>query len=252
MKTIAAAFCLTLLAACSTLPAGTSATRTIIVDGEASFRVMPDTFAVRAALVTRNSDQSAGLVELSSRLAQVKDSLPALAGLKHLQINSGDISLMPIYDMACMGRGGYGLDNTCPITGRIGTINLQIQGSPADRAGQVVSLLSQLGAESVELQSFTLSNMKSERDRAIAQAVEDARTKANAIAGAAGAKVMGLERVQFGNGFDSDRGGDNFSVMAVWNEAPPGAGLLMPTVDLDVTPSPIEVSAKIVASFSVE
>lgn len=248
---LAATLALLSLAACASLPA-TPAKRTVVVDGEATIKVMPDTFLVSASLVTRSPDQSAGLAELSNKLVQVKESLPRLAGLKQLEINSNDIQLVPVYEPMCMRESGYGGNPSCPIAGRMGAIDLVVRGSPADRAGHVVSMLSQLGAETVKLQSFSLSNLKAEQDKAITAAVEDARAKASAIAMAAGSRVTGLEKVQYGRGFDESSSMDSFSIMSVWENAPQVGGLIAPTVDLDVTPSPVEVSVKIVASFAVE
>jgi uncharacterized protein YggE len=243
------------LSACSTLPSAQAVgQRTIVVDGEARLQAKPDTFSVAAKLITTNSDQAAGLAELSAKLDRIRQTLPQLEGLKNIQIDTSDMKLGPIYEPACVRDNQYGSTVTCPVTGRIGEVELQINASPADRAGQFVSLLSQLGADSIELRSFSISDEKAWKEKAVAAAVDDARAKASSIAGAAGATITGLERVQYGGGFDAQSHGvaSAFSITAVYNDELQPSTTVIPTVDLNIAPTPIEVSATVTVAFGLK
>lgn len=250
MKIVVVLMAFGLATACTTLPQSGTVARTIVVDGEAFLSVAPDTVSVSASLITRNPDQSAGLSELSAKLAEIRQTLPRLAGLTQIEISSSEIRLAPVFESQCMAAAGYDSLPDCPIIGRIGVVGIQIKASPADRAGYLISMLSQVGASSIELGAFSLEDHKAQKDKAIAAAMEDARSKAISIAAAAGTTIAGLEKVQYGGGFGSESM-SHFSLSAIWNEDQQLAGAVVPTVDLDVAPTPIEIRAKVVASFLV-
>lgn len=240
-----------LVSACTSMNASTTEPRTIVVDGHATIKVQPDTFSLVGNLVSQNPDQAAGFAEVSDKLAAVRRTLPQLEGLARISIKADEVSIAAIREPDCAMGGNR--DQSCPVIGRIAVIGLQIEGSPASRAGQAISLLSQLGAESVELSGFSLSDPKPSKENAITAAVADARMKAEAIARSAGATITGLAKVQYGRGFGAERGyADAFSLGGMWNDAPQVTTTVEPIVNLDLDPSPIEVTEQVVAAFSVQ
>lgn len=240
------------LMGCATLASPQGDTRTITVDGEARIKVSPDMFSVNSVLSSKNADQGVTLTELSGKLERVRQTLPHLAGLTFIEIDSSDLTLSPVYDLACLRQNDYDSPQLCPVTGRTGSIELTIKASPANRAGQLVSLLSELGAESVEVNSFFIADPKASRDQAVTAAVEDARAKAAAIANAAGATISGVDRVQYGSGFRSDNDRDVVIVTANKREDEDPEVRVVPTVDLNIDPAPIYVSAKVTVSFGIK
>lgn len=237
---------------CSTTGISASAPRTIVVDGAATLDLKPDVFKVSASIIARNPDSATALREVSDRLERIRIDLPRVDGLQGLTITTSDISIGASYDSTCVRENDYRASIVCPPTGRVGTVKLDIQGAPADLAGRAISILSELGAEGVELTAFSLKDPLKSRNDAVAAAVEDARVKAEAIARASGATILGIEKVQYGNGFSNNNEGiaDAFSIMNVWDEQP-AAGLIMPAVDLSASPAPINVSARVVVSFLI-
>ena len=240
------------LMGCATLASPQVGTRTIVVDGEARIKVSPDTFSVNSVLSSKNSDQGVTLTELSGQLERVRQMLPRLSGLTYIEIDSSDLTLSPVYDLACVRQNDYDSPQLCPVTGRTGSVELTIKASPANRAGQLVSLLSELGAERVEVNSFFISDPKASRDQALTAAVEDARAKAAAIANAAGATISGVDRVQYGSGFSSDSARDVVIVTANKREDEDPEVRIVPAVDLNIDPAPIYVSAKVTVSFGIK
>lgn len=242
--------------ACTTTLASTNASpRTIIVNGEATVERMPDRFAIFATFRTRNSDKAAGLAELSAQAARVRDRAPGLEGLKDLRLEASSVKLAAIQDSDCVNKQGYGDDSGCPVTGRVGSLSFRVEGSPAAKAGQMLSLLSELGAEEVEIQSYSLGDPKKAEADVLAAAVADAREKAEAIAASSGARLGSLIKVQYGAGFEGDRFGGPAPAVLLESPAPQQVVTqqsVRPATNLDIAPGPITLNAKVVASFALE
>ncbi|MEO1136927.1 MAG: SIMPL domain-containing protein, partial [Pseudomonadota bacterium] len=197
MKRLLSGFGFVLLAGC--LP--TAQPNQIIVDGEASLEFEPEIFSLTGAIRARSDTQAGALAEISDTLASIRDTMPNLEGLTHLTIDAASAALTPIQNPECMENRRYNDEEQCPIEGYFGSIGLSLEGSPANLSGQALSLLSELGAESVSLSGYSLVDRESAQKDALDAAVRDARGKADNIAQAAAATVIGPIRVQYGEGF---------------------------------------------------
>ena len=228
-------------------------TRQIVVDGEAKIEVVPETFSLAGNIRSRGETRDVALEEISSTLTKIRETVPALEGLAKLKIEASDASLRPIQDDECIEAKGYRGSEMCPVLGYFGEIDLKVSGSPAKYSGQVLSLVSEMGAEQVSLNSYSVNDPDAAQSRAMAAAMENARGKANRLAAAAGATVVGPLKVQFGEGFGDDYGEANLMVAyAAPDNRYAGGVVAVPEVDLDLDPQPISVSATVVASFEIE
>lgn len=224
----------------------------IVVDGEATIQVEPEIFNISGSIRARKDSSRDALAEISERLARIRETLPNLEGLTKLSIDASDANIRPIQDADCIENSRYTYDEMCPVTGYFGSVSLTIKGSPAKLSGQALSLLSELGAESVSLNSYSVEDMNAAQARALEAAVADARAKAEKIAGAAGSAITGPVRIQFGEGFGDQRRYGYAPALMRDTIVVTGSRIVQPETDLDLDPQPISIASKVVAAFEIE
>lgn len=228
--------------------------KTIVVDGEATVELAPDSFSVTAEIHARSDVQATALKNAARTLATIRTTLPKLEGLSAISIDASAAKMAPIYDLDCQQKAYYGSEATCPIEGRMASIGITVTGQPAELSGQAISLLSELGAESVKLGEFTLADLAAAQKQADAQAMKDAAAKAANIAEAASAVLVGPTRIQFGEGFRDDYYAEGRPL--VLNSPPPvadpGATTVTPETELHLGERPIIVKSKVTAAFRIE
>lgn len=227
----------------------------IIVDGEASLTFAPEVFYLNAEIRSRGAEQQEVLANISEMLATIQQTLPELDGLTKLKLDAQNVRVSPVYDPVCVNSDAYyRAPNACSVTGYLGEIKLAVTAAPADRAGQALSLLSELGAEGVSLSGYALSDMDVAQNKVIDAAVRDASTKADGLAAAAGAMVTGPLRIQFGDGFADQYGGRSDVMMEMQSDmvVVSSPRSVSPQTDLSIEPQPITVNAKIIAAFEIQ
>ncbi len=225
----------------------------IIVDGQAALKFEPDSFTLNASLRSRSETQQQALEAFAGRLSEIRETLPNLDGLTHLTIDASLAQINPIQNSECMQAARYSTEGQCRVEGYYGSVSLTVTGSPASVSGHALSLLSELGAESVALSSYSLSELESAQQEAMDAAVKDAHIKAKKIAAAAGSTLIGPIRIQYGDGFRDDGYGRAYA--DVGSPGPitvAGARVVRPETDLDLDPQPIKIEAKVVAAFEIE
>ena len=225
----------------------------IIVDGKAKIKVAPDQFRIEASLVARGEDRKDVLKEIAALLTTINEETTLLSGLTHLKIEQSSVSFDPKYASDCLEVSEYSDERSCEVSGYFSAAQLKITGSPADQAGNMLSLLAELGAEYVDLRGYQISNYDEALDEAITAALKDARAKAEKLASASGSTISGLARVQYGQGFSDNWRPDRFAGGEVALDTVQLTGQRKtPLVVLQFTPQPIEVSAEVVAAFKID
>lgn len=225
----------------------------IVVNGEASLEFEPEFFSLNGAIRARRGTQAEALADIASKLASVREIMPNLDGLTNLTIDASVARLIPIQDSDCIESRRYNGEEQCPVEAYFGSVDLGIKGAPANLSGQALSLLSELGVESVSFSGYALLDNETAKRDALGAAVLDARAKAEKIAAAANSSVVSPIRIQYGEGFpDAGYGGVMADAAAPDMIVVTGSREVRPEVDLDLDPQPIRISAKIVAAFEIE
>ncbi|MGM9540108.1 SIMPL domain-containing protein [Anaerovibrio sp.] len=160
----------------------------ISVSGRGSVDVAPDMATVNIGIVTTGK---------TAQLAQAENARIAsdvTAALGKLGIFSKDIqthyTMSPVYEKGDYRKvAGYRASNTVTVT-----VN------DVDKTGKVIDTALSSGATDVNGLSFGLKDVKSVRNSALQMAVQDARSKADAIAGALGVNIIGIQNVKEGGG----------------------------------------------------
>lgn len=203
----------------------------ISVSGQGKADVSPDMATVNIGIVTTGK---------TAQLAQAENARVAsdvTAALGQLGIFSKDIqnhyTMSPVYEKGDYRKAvGYRANNTVTVT-----VN------DVAKAGQVIDAALKSGATDVNGLSFGLKDAKSVRNTALQMAVQDARSKADAIAAALGVKIVGIQNVK--------EDGGNFARYEVANARLAkldGAAM----ADTPVNAGTVEVNAEVHIDFQIQ
>ena len=203
----------------------------ISVSGQGRADVAPDMAVVNIGIVTTGK---------TAQLAQAENAKVAsdvTAALGQLGIFSKDIqthyTMSPVYEKGDYRKAvGYRANNTVTVT-----VN------DVAKAGQVIDAALSSGATDVNGLSFGLKDARSVRNTALQMAVQDARSKADAIAAALGVKIVGIQNVK--------EDGGNFARYEVANarlaKLDGGAA-----ADTPVSAGTVEVNADVHIDFQIQ
>ena len=203
----------------------------ISVSGQGRADVAPDMAVVNIGIVTTGK---------TAQLAQAENAKVAsdvTAALGQLGIFSKDIqthyTMSPVYEKGDYRKvAGYRASNTVTVT-----VN------DVAKTGQVIDTALKSGATDVNGLSFGLKDARSVRNTTLQMAVQDARSKADAIAAALGVKIVGIQNVK-------EHGG-NFARYEVANarlaKLDGGAA-----ADTPVSAGTVEVNADVYIDFQIQ
>jgi uncharacterized protein YggE len=175
--------------------------RLISVKGEATIAVKPDMVTVSFGVETNGSTAKEAQQANTSRMNSVIAALKA-AGIKAEDIQTSNFSLYPVYGWEGDRPGGtqvltgYRCNNT--VTARVRTVS---------NTGTIIDAAVNAGATNVGGIIFGLQNPEPTQNEALALAVENARSKAEVMAKAAGVTITGIYKISDGyatvDGFES-------------------------------------------------
>lgn len=143
------------------------------------------------------------------------------------------------------GAPPQGRKKDCTVVGRVAQIEASVIMNSIKDAGTAVGLAGRLGASRARIDDFGLRDDSTASNRAIARAMENARAKAEAIAAASGAKLGGIISVNDGSERDAI---DGYSM----DSARSPVMAMVPPVVIDVSPKPVETSARLTVTFAIE
>jgi uncharacterized protein YggE len=156
--------------------------RTITVTSTATVKAKPDEALVNFGVRSEDADSAAAMALNAKDMQAVLDALKS-AGIADKDIQTLDVGL----DQRVENRGQ-------PSERRVFVASNSVQVTVHDLGtiGRVIDAAVGAGADSVNDIRFLLSDPNTIRTDALSQAVKGARTKADALAQAAGATVLGV------------------------------------------------------------
>ena len=187
MKLLPAIGAAVLISACSAPQASADTTapqRTITVSGEGSAAQAPDMAIINIGVTTEAKTPGDALsknnVSMNALLASLKK-----AKIEGKDVQTSGLSINPVYSRSQSINGsnrrtisGYRVSNT--VTARIRDL---------DKAGDAIDAAVQSGANTLNNISFVISEPEPLLNKARAQAVKNARSKAELLADSAGVKL---------------------------------------------------------------
>lgn len=162
---------------------------TVTVTASGTINVVPDVAEITFGISSDNADLSLAQEDNNARSAQVKSTLEQL-GVDDKDIQTMDYYIYPQYDYNT-GDGsrisGYNVQQTLVVK------NLKIE-----EAGDVVSQCVAAGINNMTGINYTSSKYDETYQEALADAMSNARTKADALAASVGGKVTEVETINEG------------------------------------------------------
>ena len=217
---------------------------TIVVVGVGEAERAADTFAISASIEGRGSDQVSALRALSTTQARVTEGLLGLRGITRGEITTGTLEVQPTFGPDCRASR-YDDTSDCAPSGYVATNALTFEGGPVDRAGDAVSLASELGAVDASFSGGSLLDREALEAEARAAAYTDAVRQAEALAQASGQRLVRPLRVM-----PEDYRGNMYSADAAAEIVVTGSRV--PAVRLDVAPPPVRATTRLSVMFETE
>jgi uncharacterized protein YggE len=132
----------------------------------------------------------------------------------------------------------------CAIVGFVATQDFDAKTSLVSDAGTMVGLAGRQGATDPKIDSFGLADQREAKRAAIADALADARIKADAVAAGSNTKVSDLLLVTL----DGARGGEEIVVTGMKRVS----GNAAPTpISVKVAPAPVTTTANVTVTYAI-
>ena len=175
------AFCV--LISCSFAQA--SEVRTISVNGTSNLKVAPDKATVNISIETVAKDAKEASAQNAIVMNKIQKNVMALA-IPRDKIKTTNYSLSPVYDYnnGKQKITGYRVSNEILVT----VDNIEV-------VGNVIDTSINAGANNINSVEFGLKDSEAQKDKALQQAIFDAKRKAQSIAAALGKSVVNVQSV---------------------------------------------------------
>jgi uncharacterized protein YggE len=233
---------LCLFAASAPLSADTiSLAHTITVDGEATIYVDPDHASIDFGVDTQAPTVSDALKQNTAKMNNVLEALRR-TGLAHSDIQTTQFSITPQHPL--VKGSNYQQYDFSIVSGYEVTNKITVTVSDLAKVGDIVDAAANAGANSSNSVVFEIKNREELLDKARAEAMRDAKHKADMMANAVGAAVGPLITV------------GNTAVRSMEYEsapmAPPPPPPPPPAAGTSILPGQLSVSANVTAVFALK
>jgi uncharacterized protein YggE len=188
MRPIAAAFLFAAIAAAQQ-PAGTH--HTVTASGEATIPAKPDRAQISLGVETNASTAQAAATKNAAKATKLFDAIRQVIG-KSGSIATSQYALAPVYS--------YKEGKAPELTGYKANNTVVVKTSDLELVPKILDTATQTGANHVAGISFTLHNDDAVRAQALAQAAQQARANAEAIAKGLHLHVVRILRAESGGG----------------------------------------------------
>lgn len=216
------------------LPAATNAQQPfqppppmIVVIGNAQLEATPDEATVRMGVVRQASNAQMAQEQASSAARDILAAIGRL-GVPPQKIQTSRLTLTPNYRGEPPRIASYSASNI-----------IAIELEDLDRVGPVIDAAFTAGANQLEGVRFRLKNDTAVRERALQDAVKEARRKAEVIAEALGVRLAGVLEVSEGGVSILERG------------APQVFAAVRAAVDTPVSPGQLDVNANVTVKYRI-
>ncbi|ABN57699.1 MULTISPECIES: SIMPL domain-containing protein [Methanoculleus] len=168
----------------------------IHVSGTGKVTTTPDEAVVVFAVETENTDVKTAQQQNAERMDAVVNALKR-AGIPEKDIRTAGYNIIPITETDSRGL------TTARVKYYRVINSLEVTLNDVNRAGEIVDLAVENGANKVNRFSFTLSDAKQQefRSQALTAAVAQARGDADAVAAAIGKTIVDVKEVNVGNSY---------------------------------------------------
>jgi len=204
----------------------------ITVNGEAMISAEPDQAQIDIGVVTQARTAPDASKENAERLTRVLAEIKKLLG-KDDEVKTSGYSLTPNYRYPQGGKPeivGYTASNT-----------VRIKSARLDQVGRLIDAAMQAGANNVNRLVFTLKDEQAAQLEALRTASAKAKSKAEAIAGSLGLKIVKISAVTEGER----------TVQPVFRQAMAARGEALAAAPTPVEPGTVEIRSTVTLTAEV-
>lgn len=220
----------------------------IIVSGLGTISTTPDRAVIEYGLHGEGTTSDEAVAALVAKRKTIEGGMTAIAGTS--QPKAGQISVNEVRGSACnryeMPKMSTG---DCAILGYSADVDMQLTTGNVKDAATLVGLIGRLGGRNPRLDRYTLADDKTARAQALAAAIGEARTKAEAMA--EGAHVTLGRIISISDGSYGAQPMADIVVTGSRVGAPPPPPPPPPPVEVNLTPRPIETQAHVQVVFAI-
>jgi uncharacterized protein YggE len=158
----------------------------IVTNGEGMITVAPDRAYVSISAESRAKQPKLAQQQNAQAMSAVQERLKA-AGISGDAVRTITLDLQPEFDYN---------DGRQTLRGYVARNTIEVRVDAIDKVGEVVDAAVSSGATSVSNIRFDLKDRQAVQQKALAEAVSDARGRADALAKAAGVSISRIVRIE--------------------------------------------------------
>ena len=208
------------------VPSMAFADATVAVNGNGEVLVSADLAIVSLGVSARDKEVLAAQAKVNETIAAVRAALIA-GGVSEADINTDYINIYPVYNYS---------DDREELSAYNANSSLAVRVTAIEDVGRLIDAAFEAGANTLNGIQFMASDTSEAEAKALELAVEDAITKAEVLAGAAGMKIAGINAIQESSVYSWDRGAGYYNSKAESVEAAmDAAGTVVQSARLAVT-----------------
>lgn len=217
----------------------------IVVEGSGSAKNPPNVADIEYEIDGEGQTSDQAVTSLVSRSAAVERALRSMDPA--LDLHSTTVEVQAVRRGECK-KEDYDVTahlstGDCAIIGYVATQDFDLRTNKVGDAGTMVGLASREGASNPKIDSFGLVDQRGAKQQAIAAALADARSKAEAVAAGSNARLGELVSVSL----DGARGEDIIVTGSRLTR-----GLVQDTpVTVMVTPGPVVTTAQVTVTYAI-
>ena len=216
---------------------GDSSDNRITVSGMEEVKAVPDIAQIRYSVYTQAATAQACQEENAKNVNQTLETLKGL-GVEEKSIQTSDYGMSPIYDWNSGKQ---------KITGYQMNTSITVSDIPVENAGKIITDSVASGVNELDSVQYLCSDYDEKYQEALKKAVEMARSKADAMAEAAGMTVVKAVNISEDGYYPYARyntiSASAKQMMAVTEDADAGMGVL---------PGEVSIEAQVSVTFEME
>lgn len=220
----------------------------IIVDGYGEVKTMPDVATISYTLRGEGTTSDAAVKAMVAMGVRIEGSLRSVDSSAEQRTSKVEVSAIKKPD--CKERD-YGPEQLstgeCAIVGYVATQDVTVKTMKVTEAGTLVGLAARDGSYDAGVSSFDLQDPRTARQQAIAIAIQDAASKAAAVAAGSQLTLGPIVTV-------STSGRAQGQEIVVTGSRLPQSNLSVPApppVNVKLTPQPIVTSANVTVTYAI-
>ncbi|MEM9422544.1 MAG: SIMPL domain-containing protein, partial [Pseudomonadota bacterium] len=169
---------------------------TITVVGKATIEIEPDEFGFVAFATGQGTTQQEALEKITAQTDEIEEQMKSLTGLESLSVTTSDFEVKPVPSEECKEINSYRSDQFCEPVSYAAYMEINVTGSPANLAGNAVSLATELINGPTTFAYFSVSDRTAATNKAMEAAVQAGQDQAERIAAASSLTVGNMVEAQ--------------------------------------------------------